>query len=206
MGTPESQVADNDYAVGLVVQKIANSQYKGNTLVFVIEDDAQDGGDHVDAHRSIAFIVGPYVKQGAVVSTPYNTISFVRTIEEILGIPPQNLNDATALPMTDVFDTNKTDWSYTATASSVLAGKLPVPAQARLTPVKPHHSAAYWARATKGLDFTKEDLVDGREYNHLLWKGLMGSRPYPETPTGLDLRQGRAELLAKYDREKKSGK
>ena len=116
--TPETQVADNDYAVGLVVQKIAASQYKDNTLVFVIEDDAQDGGDHVDAHRSIAFIVGPYVKQAAVVSTPYNTINFLRTMEEILGIAPQNLNDATALPMTDVFDTTKTDWSYTATASA----------------------------------------------------------------------------------------
>src|SRR6202030_3426432 len=97
--TPETQVADNDYAVGLVAQKIAASQYKGNTLIFVIEDDAQDGGDHVDAHRSIAFIVGPYVKQGAVVSTPYNTINFVRTMEDILGIAPLNLNDATALPM-----------------------------------------------------------------------------------------------------------
>jgi YVTN family beta-propeller protein len=201
--TPEAQVADNDYAVGLVVQKIAGSQYKGNTLIFVIEDDAQDGGDHVDAHRSIAFIVGPYVKQGAVVSTPYNTINFVRTIEDVLGIAPLNLNDGVAVPMTDVFDSTVTNWSYTATASSVLAGKLPVPQSARLTPLKPTHSGAYWARVTKGLDFTKEDLVDGEEYNHILWKGLMGNRPYPETPSGLDLRENRAQLLSNYNRAKK---
>ena len=201
--TPEAQVADNDYAVGLVVQKIASSQYKNNTLIFVIEDDAQDGGDHVDAHRSIAFIVGPYVKQGTVISTPYNTINFVRTIEEVLGIAPLNLNDAVALPMTDVFDSTVTNWSYTATASSVLTGKLPVPQTARLTPLKPTHSGAYWARVTKGLDFSKEDLVDGEEYNHILWKGLMGNRPYPETPSGLDLRENRAQLLSNYNRAKR---
>jgi len=70
--TPELDESENDYAVGLVVQTIANGPYKNATLIFVIEDDAQDGGDHVDTHRSVAFIAGPYVKQGAVVSTSYN--------------------------------------------------------------------------------------------------------------------------------------
>ena len=70
-----------------------------------MEDDAQDGGDHVDSHRSIAFVAGAYVKQGALVSTPYNTIDFVRTMEEVLGLPPMNLNDALARPMTDIFNT-----------------------------------------------------------------------------------------------------
>ena len=69
VNTPDLEVADNDYAVGLLIQKIANSPFANNTLIFVIEDDAQDGGDHVDSHRSIAFVVGPYVKRGAVVST-----------------------------------------------------------------------------------------------------------------------------------------
>ena len=87
LNTPELQQADNDYAVGLLVQKIAQSQYASNTLIFVIEDDSQDGGDHVDAHRSIAFIVGPYVKQHEVVSTAYNTVDFIRTMEDILGPP-----------------------------------------------------------------------------------------------------------------------
>ena len=82
VNTPELQVADNDYAVGSVIEYIANSSYAGSTLVFVIEDDAQNGADHVDAHRSAAFIVGPYVKQGGkVVSTQYNTISCGRLNE-----------------------------------------------------------------------------------------------------------------------------
>ncbi len=98
VNTPELQVADNDYAVGLVAQKIANSEYRNNTLIFVIEDDAQDGADHVDAHRSTAFVIGPYVKRNAVVSHPYNTVNMVRTMEDILGIGQSNLNDAVAAP------------------------------------------------------------------------------------------------------------
>jgi YVTN family beta-propeller protein len=181
LNTPELQVADNDYAVGLVVQKIASSQYAGNTLIFVIEDDAQDGGDHVDAHRSTAFVVGPYVKQHAVVSTSYNTVSMVRTIEEILGLDPLNLNDSVALPMTDVFNVNQAKWNYTATPSAMLYNTtLPLPAKsASLKVPKPTHNAAYWARVTKRLDFSKEDLVDPVAYNRILWQGLKGDQVYP---------------------------
>ena len=128
MNTPETEVADNDYAVGLLVQKIANSVYANNTLIFVIEDDAQDGGDHVDSHRSIAFVAGAYVKQGALVSTPYNTIDFLRTMEEVLGLPPMNLNDALARPMADIFNTTPSKWSFTATPSAYLYNTdLPLP-------------------------------------------------------------------------------
>src|SRR5215831_9980226 len=94
VNTPELQVADNDYAVGRVVEKVAQSPYADSTLIFVIEDDAQNGGDHVDAHRTTAFIVGPWVKQHALVSTPYNTLCMFRTIEEVLGLKPLNLNDS----------------------------------------------------------------------------------------------------------------
>ena len=144
------------------MQKIAQSQYANNTLIFVLEDDAQDGGDHVDAHRSIAFIVGPYVKQQAVVSTPYTTLDFVRTMEDILGLHPLNVSDALAVPMTDVFDLRQSTWNYTATASAMLVGKgLPLPAGvANLKPQKPTHDAAYWVAATKGMDFRAEDRVD----------------------------------------------
>jgi YVTN family beta-propeller protein len=200
LNTPELQEADNDYAVGLLVQKIAQSQYANNTLIFVIEDDAQDGGDHVDAHRSIAFIVGPYVKQQAVVSTAYTTLDFVRTMEDILGLRPLNVSDALAVPMADVFDLNQSTWNYTATASTMLVGTgLPLPPDVvNLKPLKSTHDAAYWAAATKGMDFRAEDRVDPKLYNHILWKGLMGNKPYPETPTGLDLRNNRAELLRNY--------
>ncbi len=109
----------------MLVQKIAGSRYANNTLIFVVEDDAQDGGDHVDSHRSTAYIVGPYVKQGVVISTPYNTLNFLRTMEEVLGLPPMNLNDALAAPMADVFNmtdlTNKqpSPWGFTAAPSAL---------------------------------------------------------------------------------------
>jgi DNA-binding beta-propeller fold protein YncE len=182
VNTPELQVADNDYAVGLVVQKIASStMYAPNTLIFVIEDDAQDGGDHVDAHRSIAFVVGPYVKQNAVVSTSYNTVNMVRTIEEVLGLEPLNLNDSVALPMSDVFDINHTEWNYTATPSTLLYNTmLPLPPRsASLHVAKPKHDAGYWARVTKGMDFSKEDLVDPVAFNRILWQGIKGDQIYP---------------------------
>ena len=99
VNTPELQVADNDYAVGLVIDKVAHSPYANSTLTFVVEDDAQDGPDHIDAHRSIALVAGPYVKQGQLVSERYSTVSLIRTIEEILGLPAQNLHDAGVRPM-----------------------------------------------------------------------------------------------------------
>lgn len=200
--TPELDEADNDYAVGLVAQTIANSPYKDNTLIFVIEDDAQDGGDHVDAHRSIAFVIGPYVKQGAVVSRHYTTLSMFRTIEDILGTGHTNLNDFLAVPMTDVFDTTQASWSFQAVPSPFLCGNgvtlLSSTTCQNVAALYPRHNAAYWAKVTKGMDFSSEDKVDGDEFNRILWKGVMGDRPYPAKPTGLDLRANRQELLKRY--------
>jgi DNA-binding beta-propeller fold protein YncE len=201
VNTPELQVADNDYAVGLLVQKIAQSRYKDDTLVFVTEDDSQDGADHVDSHRSIAFIVGPYVKQGALVSTQYNTVNMVRTIEAVLGLDPLNLNDALAKPMLDVFTTNKKTWQFYAQPSSYLYGTQLLPPEVTLNrkALHPTHNAAYWANVTKGLNFTSEDLLDGEAYNKILWEGLMGGKSFPTGPTGLDLRQNREALLAPHN-------
>jgi DNA-binding beta-propeller fold protein YncE len=205
VNTPELQEADNDYAVGLLIQKIAGSIYASNTLVFVIEDDAQDGGDHVDSHRTTAYVAGAYVKQGVVVSTPYNTLDFIRTMEEVLGIPPMNLNDALASPMADIFTTTPNSWSFTAAPSAYLyASSLPLPAQtAGLIVPKSTHSAKYWAQVTRGIDFSEADRIDAAVYNRILWKGLMGNRPYPAGPTGVDLRHNRAQLLADYQRSLK---
>jgi DNA-binding beta-propeller fold protein YncE len=183
VNTPELQVADNDYGVGKLVQFIANSQYAGNTLVFVIEDDAQNGGDHVDAHRSTAFIVGPYVKQGGqVVSTQYNTINFIRTMERVLGLQPLHLTDAVAQPMADVFDsTLPVTWTFSATPAAMLYNTtLPLPTKpvGFLVP-RPTHDAKYWAGVTKGMDFSKEDRVDPMAFNRILWKGIKGDTLYP---------------------------
>ena len=205
VNVPELQVADNDYAVGLLIEKISKSIYANNTLVFVVEDDAQDGGDHVDSHRSIAFVAGAWVKQGELVSTPYNTIDYIRTIEEVLGLPPLNLNDALARPMADIFHAAPSPWSFTAIPSALLYGtSLPIgPKPAGLVVPKVSHNAKYWARAMKGMDFDAEDLVDPHDFNHILWKGLMGNRPYPAKTTGLDLRQNREAMLARYRRASK---
>ncbi|MFN7997180.1 MAG: hypothetical protein U0Q18_26430 [Bryobacteraceae bacterium] len=214
VNTPDLEVADNDYAVGLLVEKISKSPYANNTLIFAVEDDAQDGGDHVDSHRTTAYVVGPYVKQGAVVSTRYNTVNLIRTIEEVLNIPNlktalhlpawMNLNDALAAPMTDIFNSTPGTWSFTATPSPLLYNtSLPLPPQVGLVVPKPAHNAKYWARVTKGMDLTDADEVDGGSFNRILWKGMMGNKPYPSAPTGLDLREKRQELLAAYQRSMK---
>jgi hypothetical protein len=178
----------------------------------VVEDDAQDGGDHYDSHRSIAFVVGPYVKQKVLVSTEYTTLDFLRTIEEVLGLPPLNLNDALARPMTDLFNTEDlanqtpTPWSFTAVPSPYLYNtQLPLPPKpaGQVVP-KPPHNAKYWARATKGMDFEVEDRVDPLDFNHILWKGMMGNQPYPAAPTKTDMRQNRAALLARYRKSRKN--
>ena len=124
------------------------------------------------------------MRQHALVSTPYNTVNFVRTIESILGLEPLNLNDLTAAPMADVFDIHQTAWTYDATPSALLyTTQLPLPAKtAGLRAPKQKHTASYWARVTKGLDFSKEDRVDEDVYNRILWKGIMGRKPYPGDP------------------------
>jgi DNA-binding beta-propeller fold protein YncE len=201
VNTPETQVADNDYAVGLVAQKIAKSRYRDSTLIFVIEDDSQDGGDHVDSHRSTAFVIGPYVKHKAVVSTAYTTISMLRTMEEILGTGKMNLNDASAKAMADVFDIHQKDWTYEAIPSAILAStQLPI-RHATSDVLYPSHDAAYWEQATKGMDFSVEDRVDPLAFNHVLWEGIMGDKPYPVVSSGEDLREDRGELLRKSPTE-----
>lgn len=184
VNTPEVQVADNDYAVGRLVARIAGSAYRNSTLIFIIEDDAQDGPDHVDAHRSTAYIVGPYVKQGAVVSTRYSTVNILRTIEEVLGIEPLSMFDAYQRPMTDVFDLKQTAWGFHAAPSAALfRTKLPVPgkrtAAARQASLTPAHDFRYWAAATRGYDWRTEDRIDAAAYNRVLWEGMKGANPPP---------------------------
>jgi hypothetical protein len=126
-------------------------------------------------------------------------------MEEVLGIPQLNLNDAVARPMADIFNTTPTAWSFTATPSAYLYNtSLPLPPQAASLRVpKSTHGAQYWARVTKGMDFSDADRVDPAVYNRILWKGMMGNRPYPAGPTRLDLRQNREKLLASYRRSLK---
>ena len=202
VNTPELQVADNDYAVGLVAQAVANSPYASDTLIFVIEDDAQDGADHVDAHRSTAFIIGPYVKHDFVDSKRYNTVNFVRTIEDVLGIPHLNLNDAHAEPMASAFDLRKKDWKFAAVPSASLANTtLPIKFSAKTVAFQPLHNAGWWAEQTKGMNFAVEDKLDTPRFNRILWTGTMGDVPYPVERNGLDLSRNRKSLLDYWDRK-----
>jgi hypothetical protein len=207
VNTPELEEADNDYGVALLVDKVAHSPYASSTIVFVVEDDAQDGGDHVDAHRSPAYIAGPYVKQGAVVSEHYATVNMVRTMEDILGIQHQNLHDGGVPPMTEVFDITQKNWTFDAVPSAyLLQTQLPIPVSAankalqRSGGIIPQstHDAAWWAAETKGMDFSKADHVDPVAFNKVVWKGMKGNQPYPATRSGADLRLNRAELLKQY--------
>lgn len=183
VNTPERQVADNDYALGLLVDTVAHSPFAQDTLIFVLEDDAQDGSDHVDAHRGPAWVIGPYVKKGAVVSQRYTTVSMLRTITDILGMDHLGMYDASQAPMTELFDTApaNADWTYSATASSLLKPTaLPFAADTAFgPPARSPHTSDYWAAVTRGFDFTQEDRLDADAYNRILWAGLKGNTPYP---------------------------
>jgi YVTN family beta-propeller protein len=174
VNTPDTQMADNDYAVGRVIERVAHSRFAGRTVIFIIEDDAQNGGDHVDAHRSTAFVAGAFVKQGAVVSTDYDTVSMVRTIELLLGLAPLGLTDATARPMADVFELGlwARPWSFAAIVPAVLRSTaLPLPGTGPTA--QPRGDAASWARAMRSFDFSSEDRLDSDRFNQVLWRGLM---------------------------------
>jgi DNA-binding beta-propeller fold protein YncE len=202
VNTPEIQQADNDYAVAKLIEKIAKSPYANSTLICILEDDSQNGADHVDSHRATAYLAGAYVKQGAVVSTAYTTQNMLATIEAVLGLDHEDILTASQMPMLDCFDVNQTTWSFKAVPSSYLYNtQLPLPPRgANAGPIpKSTHDAKYWAEATKGFDFTREDnLKDPNKFNRIIWEGLHGKNvPYPVVRSGLDLRQNRSELLKK---------
>jgi DNA-binding beta-propeller fold protein YncE len=199
MTGPELQNADNDFAVGKVIETVAHSPYASNTLIVVVEDDSQTGSDHIDSHRAPMYIVGPYVKKGTVVSTVYSQVNALRTMEDVLGTQHIDMNTASARPMSDVFDTSSDGtWTFTAVASSSLQGTNVgniatgstasggLGAQfAQGKVVHPLHNGTYWARVQhkiekQGYTFAKEDQVPPSLYNPVLWKGVMGNKPYPK--------------------------
>jgi len=216
VNTVDTQMAANDYALGSIVEKVAHSRYKDDTLVFVVEDDAQDGPDHVDAHRSLAFVVGPYVRQRALVSERYTTVNVLRTIEDVLGIESLGLNDSAAEPMNAVFDRNANVWDYEAAVPAVLrTTQLPLPPataergsnKKMLAYAEPRHDVAYWNAKTEGMDFSAEDRVDTALFNRVLWSGLMGDGAlFPENPNPRNLRHHRARLLSQIATGKSSSR
>ena len=206
--TPPLQMADNDYAIGRVVEFISNSPYWRSTAIFILEDDAQSGGDHVDAHRSLGYVISPYSKRGTTISTNYNTVNVLRTIEDLLGINHLNQSDANAAPMTDVFTRHPNFAPYT----TIIPGSLCAPpVDPNLVPACNHrgatitkrvpelHDAAWWAEQLKGFNFHDADHLDTEAFNRVIWKGIMGDAPYPTVRSGLDLRKNRRELLKQWE-------
>jgi YVTN family beta-propeller protein len=197
INTPEKETADNDYAVGKLIERVAHSPYADSTLIFVIEDDAQNGPDHVNAHRTVALIAGPYIKQGVVVHERYSTVNMVRTIEDVLGLGHLNLNDEYQRPMTAVFDLNQAAWNYTAVTPEPIAHELGVALkQSQLAPAfHDAQPAEYWTRLTRGFDWSQEDRIPAVLFNQMLWKGLTGGVPYPAARSGKDLSHNRQALV-----------
>ncbi len=159
--SPYAQVADNDLAVGLFVEYLSKSPVWKESVVFILEDDAQNGADHVDAHRSIAFVAGPHVRRGLVDHTLYTTNSMLRTIELILGLPPMSQHDAAATPL----------WRCFTPRADLTPFRHRVPAvnlddrNAAVSPL---------AKQFDLFDFAKEDSVPDLLFNQLLWKALKG--------------------------------
>lgn len=173
--TPDTQMADHDWAVGRLVEALSRTRFWESTVVFVVEDDAQNGSDHVDSHRTIALVAGGHVKRHAVVHTPYTTTSMLRTIELLLGLAPLSQHDAEAEPMTDVLDPVADTTPFTAVVPSVLRStKLPLP-----PPLPGEHATAsrrdakWWAAATAGFDFDDTDAAPADAMNRVLREGLL---------------------------------
>jgi len=167
--TPAALVHDNDAAAGQLVEAVSHSRYWQDTAIFVIEDDAQDGPDHVDAHRSTALLISPYTAHagGFVDHTMYDTASMLRTMELILGLPPMTQFDAAGTPMTAAF-TGKPD----LTAFNAIA-----PDQSILAQRNPAGTAA--AALSMGMDFSRADLTDPAVLNQVIWMTVKGDKKMP---------------------------
>ena len=173
--TPQAAVADNDLALGRVVEAVSHSPYWDDTAIFVIEDDAQDGADHVDAHRSIALVISKYASQSRknekafVDHHFYTTVSMVHTMEELLGLPPMNLFDAHAPLMTPLFSGPGTLPPYDVNDRNLRNGLI----------YRMNTRDAAGAKESSQMDFSRPDAADNRKLNAILWRNAKGDAPMP---------------------------
>jgi len=161
--SPLSLAADNDYALGMIIEALSKSVFWKNTAVFVVEDDAQNGADHIDSHRSTAYLVSPYVRRGFVDSTMYNTTSVLRTMELLLGLNPLTHFDAGATPMFNSFtpSPNFTAWQ----------------AEKPRTPLDLRNPASPERLPSESMNFEEADQIDDDALNAELWRGIRGTDP-----------------------------
>jgi hypothetical protein len=159
--TPRAYVADNDLALGRVVEAVSKSKFWKETAIFVIEDDAQNGPDHVDAHRVTSLVVSPYTKRKFVDSTMYSTSSLLRTMELILGLKPMSQFDAAARPMYHSF----------AAAPDLTTF---IHAAAKIDLSEKNKPDAFGAAMSEKFDLTKEDMADDLLFNEVIWRSVKG--------------------------------
>ena len=171
--TPTAMVADNDLALGRLIEALSQSKFWKDTAVFVVEDDAQNGSDHVDAHRTVALVISPYTKRGFVDSSMYSTASMLRTMELILGLKPMTQFDAAALPMYNSF-----------TAKADLAPYKHLPANVDLN--EKNLASAWGANMSLAFDFSREDAADDLLLNEVVWRSVRG----PDSPMPPPVRAG----------------
>ena len=173
--TPRAAVADNDLALGQIVEAISGSKFWKETCILVTEDDPQAGLDHVDGHRTVGLVISPYTRRGEVISTYYSQINMVRTIENILGLPPMNQLDLNAEPMLDCF-TEKPDFSpYKAVINNIPLDELNPPLNALAG------DQLYWAEKSMEQDLEDVDRIDEDTFNRIIWHSVKGyDTPYPK--------------------------
>jgi YVTN family beta-propeller protein len=172
--TPRAQVADNDLAVGRIIERISKSRFWPKTCVFVNEDDPQAGFDHVDGHRSLCLVVSPYTKRGVVVSKFYNQTSVLHTMERMLGIPPMNQMDSLAPLMTDCFTGTPNFSPYVALKNNIALDELNKPT-AQL-----QGAERYWAEQSIAQPLDEVDRADEDTLNRIIWHSVKGvDAPYP---------------------------
>jgi YVTN family beta-propeller protein len=180
--TPEACMADNDLAFGRIVEGLSRSRFWPQMAILAIEDDPQAGWDHVSGYRTIAFCISPYAKRRKVISTQYNTTSILRTIEQILGLPPMNQFDASATPMFDCFTDQPDLTPYESVAAAVPLDQMNPQPAAIGDPIL-RQDAVVSAR----LNFREVDRAPEDVLNRILWRAVRGSQePYPEWAAGQD--------------------
>jgi YVTN family beta-propeller protein len=180
--TPSAQVADNDLAFGQIIEAISHSQFWEKTCIFAIEDDPQDGWDHVSGYRTTAYIISPYTRRNAVIKTQYNQTSILRSIELILGLPPMNQIDATATPLSDCF-TDKPDFApFVAVPTNIPLDKMnPNPKKISNPTLRKD------AITSAKLPLDKADQCPEDVLNHILWHAMKGPQePYPQWAVAAD--------------------
>lgn len=176
--TPRAMVADNDLALGRIVEAFSKSRFWQNTVIFVVEDDSQGGWDHVSAYRTVSLVLSPYSRLKTVKSTYYNQPSIVRTIEQILGLPPMNIQDAIASPMFDCFGTAADMTPYTAVPNRIPIDEMN-PQLSSLSGKALHFAKMSMRPEFAGVDAGNDDLL-----NRILWFAAKGNTPFPSRYAG----------------------